>query len=95
LADASALVTAGNVHQALKNTVASIDVDPDLAHLVLRELCGCGWKCIVAPYEADAQLAYLSRAGLVDFVISEDSDLLVFGARKVLYKLDFSTLVGQ
>ena len=45
-------------------------------------------QCIVAPYEADAQLAYLSKEGLVDVVITEDSDLLVFGAKRVLYKMD-------
>lgn len=43
---------------------------------------------MVAPYEADAQLAYLERVGLVDGVITEDSDLLVFGCRRVLLKLD-------
>lgn len=43
---------------------------------------------IVAPYEADPQLAYLERAGLVDGLITEDSDLLVFGARTVIFKLD-------
>jgi exonuclease-1 len=40
-------------------------------------------KFVVSPYEADAQLAYLSMSGKVDGVISEDSDLLVFGAKKV------------
>ncbi len=34
---------------------------------------------IVAPYEADAQLAFLSRNQLCDAVITEDSDLIVFG----------------
>ena len=43
---------------------------------------------LVAPYEADAQLAFLSRNGWVDAVVSEDSDLLVFGCTTVLYKLD-------
>ena len=38
---------------------------------------------IVAPYESDAQLAYLARNSLVDFVITEDSDLIVFGVEKV------------
>eukprot|EP01039_Chlorochromonas_danica_P005978 gene5978-6581_t len=42
---------------------------------------------LVAPYEADAQLAYLSNTGDVDIVISEDSDLLVYGCQRVLYKL--------
>jgi exonuclease-1 len=46
---------------------------------------------VVAPYEADAQLAYLERIGLVDGIITEDSDLLVFGCRTVLFKLDTVT----
>ena len=42
-----------------------------------------GVECIVAPYEADAQLAFLSKSGIADVVITEDSDLLVFGCKKV------------
>jgi exonuclease-1 len=42
---------------------------------------------IVAPFEADSQIAYLYKKGLVDFSISEDSDLVPFGVKKVLYKL--------
>lgn len=38
---------------------------------------------IVAPYEADAQLAYLIREGIADVVITEDSDLLAFGCKQV------------
>lgn len=44
-----------------------------------------GVDCLVAPYEADAQLAYLNKAGLVQAVITEDSDLLAFGCKKVLH----------
>ncbi len=43
---------------------------------------------IVAPYEADAQLAYLSLNELVECVLTEDSDLLVYGCKRALYKLD-------
>jgi exonuclease-1 len=47
-----------------------------------------GLECIVAPYEADSQLAYLNKRGYVDFVITEDSDLLLFGAKSLFYKMD-------
>lgn len=43
---------------------------------------------VVAPYEADAQLAYLERMDIVDAILTEDSDLLVFGCKNVLFKLD-------
>ena len=42
----------------------------------------------VAPYEADAQLAYLSKSGIADVIFTEDSDLLAFGAKKVFMKFD-------
>lgn len=42
----------------------------------------------MAPYEADAQLAYLEKNNIIDGVITEDSDLLVFGCKTVLFKLD-------
>lgn len=42
-----------------------------------------GVDCVVAPYEADAQLAYLTKCGLAQAVITEDSDLLAFGCKKV------------
>lgn len=47
-----------------------------------------GIEYIVAPYEADAQLAYLERIGKIQGIITEDSDLLVFGCQTVLYKLN-------
>ena len=41
----------------------------------------------VAPFEADAQLAYLVMAGHFAFAITEDVDILIYGATKVLCKL--------
>ncbi|KZV46516.1 exonuclease 1 [Dorcoceras hygrometricum] len=47
---------------------------------------------VVAPYEADAQLAYLSglevEEGGVVAVVSEDSDLLAYGCPAVVFKMD-------
>lgn len=38
---------------------------------------------MIAPYKADAELAFLLKQGHADFVISEDSDLLAYGCEKV------------
>jgi exonuclease-1 len=46
-----------------------------------------GVEFIVAPYEADAQMAYLATNGLVDVVITEDSDLLTYGCPRVSCQL--------
>lgn len=43
---------------------------------------------IIAPYEADAQLASIAHSGVADFVITEDSDLLVYAVPRVLFKVD-------
>lgn len=51
----------------------------------LREL---SIKFIVAPFEADAQLAYMCRKGWVNCVISEDSDLLAYGCPNTFFKMD-------
>ncbi|KAK9914692.1 hypothetical protein M0R45_038454 [Rubus argutus] len=42
---------------------------------------------IVAPYEADAQLAYLANNGMVDAVVTEDSDLIAFGCPNIIYNM--------
>lgn len=55
-----------------------------------KELRRSGVPFVVAPYEADAQMAYLDRTGQVAAVISEDSDLVLFGCQRILYKLDHS-----
>lgn len=38
---------------------------------------------IVAPYEADAQMAFLAQTNRVDIVLTEDSDLLAYGCPTV------------
>ena len=42
----------------------------------------------MAPYEADAQIAYMVKNGLANFAISEDSDLIAYGCPKILMKVD-------
>lgn len=66
----------------------AVDVTPQMAYQLIKEFRAQSVSFVVAPYEADAQLAFLEREGIVDGVITEDSDLLVWGCNTVLYKLD-------
>ncbi|CCL98226.1 uncharacterized protein FIBRA_00220 [Fibroporia radiculosa] len=88
LARANALAAQGKHGQAREYYVKCIDVTPQMAYQLIKALRAESVPYVVAPYEADAQLAYLERIGIVDGIITEDSDLLVFGCKKVLFKLD-------
>ncbi|GAA5826340.1 hypothetical protein JCM3770_000129, partial [Rhodotorula araucariae] len=88
LARGRAFVAEGKGAQARECFVKAVDVTPAMAFQLIKALRREGIQYVVAPYEADPQLAYLEKAGLVDAVVTEDSDLLVFGCRNVLFKLD-------
>ncbi|KAI1000152.1 hypothetical protein K3495_g8046 [Podosphaera aphanis] len=82
------LLNAGKTSQAHLEFQRSLDVTPEMAQQLIEELKLNGVKYIVAPYEADPQMVYLERKGIIDGIISEDSDLLVFGAKCLLTKMD-------
>lgn len=82
------LLNAGRKTQAYLEFQKAVDVTPEMARQLIDELKKCNVKYIVAPYEADSQLVYLERKGIIDGILSEDSDLLVFGAKCLLTKLD-------
>ncbi|KAK6123068.1 hypothetical protein DH2020_043187 [Rehmannia glutinosa] len=70
----------------------AVTVTPLMAHQLIQILRSEKIEFVVAPYEADAQLAYLSgleaeKGGIVA-VISEDSDLLAYGCPAVVFKMD-------
>ena len=66
----------------------AVDITPEMARQLIEELKKSGVQYVVAPYEADAQLVYLERQEIIQGILSEDSDLLVFGAKRLLTKLD-------
>jgi 5'-3' exonuclease len=59
----------------------------DILAELLNEFRKRKWPFLVAPYEADGQLAYLANTGAVDVVVTEDSDLIGLGVPTLIYKL--------
>ncbi|KAM0327052.1 hypothetical protein ACHAQA_006175 [Verticillium albo-atrum] len=82
------LIKAGKHSQAYAEFQKSIDVTPEMARNLIDELKKIQVEYVVAPYEADSQLVYLERQGVIGGILSEDSDLLVFGCKRLLTKLD-------
>lgn len=56
----------------------------------LLDLMGVPW--VQAPTEGEAQASYMSKTGIVDSVVSQDYDCLLFGAKRVLRNF---TLYGR
>ncbi|KDR79971.1 hypothetical protein GALMADRAFT_62406 [Galerina marginata CBS 339.88] len=88
LARGKAFIAQGKHSQARDCFIKCVDVTPQMAFQLIKALRAESVPYVVAPYEADAQLAYLERTGIVDAILTEDSDLLVFGCQNVLFKLD-------
>lgn len=78
----------GDRKLAWKEFMKAAGVTPEMAKSVMVELDRKHVKYVVAPYEADPQMVYLEKIGLVDGILSEDSDLLIFGCRRLITKLN-------
>lgn len=78
----------GKPSQAHLELQKAVDVTPEMARQLIDELKRQNIQYVVAPYEADVQLVYLEKKGIIQGILSEDSDLLVFGAKRLLTKLD-------
>ncbi|XP_001603157.2 exonuclease 1 [Nasonia vitripennis] len=95
---AAELIKMGKITEGKNLLRRSLDVSHKMALEVMKECQAHNVDCIVAPYEADAQLAYLNISGIVDVVITEDSDLTLFGCKKIFFKMDmygYGVLVEQ
>ena len=68
---------------------AAISIMWEMVTLVIDALRERGYMYVVAPYEADGQLAALCRAGLVHAVFTIDTDLIVLGCAKTYLKINY------
>ena len=91
----TALLRAGQRSEALALFSKAVDVTPRMAKEVLDACAAAGVEAVVAPYEADAQLAYMVISGQCEAVLTEDSDLVVFGCPRILFKLEDSGRVDE
>lgn len=86
-AKAKEFLRAGKTEEAKKEFAKGVDITHEHAVQLMTECRKLGVDCITAMYEADSQLAYLNKIGIADYIISEDSDLILFGCNKILFKL--------
>ena len=77
----------GKIDEARKYYTRSIFIKSKQLDLFAEILDELKIEHVTAPYEADAQIAYMVKEGIADFAITEDSDLVVFGCPKVLLKI--------
>jgi exonuclease-1 len=66
----------------------AVEIGSETVLTWIDELKKLNIEYIVAPYEADAELAFLARSGYVDAVLTEDGDLLAYQTPVTLFKLD-------
>ncbi|XP_952828.1 exonuclease 1, putative [Theileria annulata] len=74
--------------EIMRKCMQAIQITPEIVHRVITICKKINVTVVVSPYEADAQISYLCRTGVADFAISEDSDLIVYGCPKIIYKLN-------
>ncbi|KYQ50503.1 Exonuclease 1 [Trachymyrmex zeteki] len=89
---ATDLIQMGQVTEGTNLLKRAIDITHEIALELIKQCQNENIDCIIAPYEADAQLAYLNISGIADVIITEDSDLILFGCKKIFFKMD---LVGN
>ena len=82
------LVAEGKRQEALQMFTQSLSVTKEMIRQFILLLIRLKVPYIIAPYEADAEIAFLSRTGIVDAVISEDSDTLCYRCPCAIFKLN-------
>lgn len=65
-----------------------VSISKEMLQNVIQMLRNENVEYIVSPYESDAQMCYLQKIGYIDYIMTEDSDLIAFGSDKILYKFD-------
>jgi len=92
---AQQLEKSGDMEGARKCYNSAVDVTPEMGRKFMDALDEHRVPYVVAPYEADSQLAHMARSKVIDGVITEDSDLVAYGVSHVWFKWDRETLMAD
>lgn len=76
-----------NIEEQGKLEKYSTHIDNDVKYVFLDYLQFRKIPFIVAPYEADAQLAFMFQKRMIDIIVTEDSDLIAYNCTKILKSL--------
>ncbi|KAM0679311.1 Rad2 nuclease [Binucleata daphniae] len=87
------LLKRNKVQEAKKLMRQCISVKNEYLYDILQMLKAENIEYIISPYESDAQLCYLQKINYVDYLLTQDSDLIVYGCDKILYNLKEFTLM--
>lgn len=82
------LLKANNLSRAKELMKRCVSINEYFLCSVLEFLKKNDIEFIISPYESDAQLTYLQRINYIDYILTEDSDLILFGCTNILYKFD-------
>ena len=67
------------------NYIQAVEIVPQQMFNFQHYISDMNIPYIVAPFEADAQLTYLYKEGLIDCVLTNDSDLVIYGVEKIIF----------
>ena len=75
--------------------IHSQKIDKEITHIFIDFCKEKKYPFVVAPFEADAQLLFLLHSGQIDYIYSEDSDILARGCDSIVrgLKMDNSVRV--
>ena len=90
LKKAVALKEQGKLFEARQKFLQAVHISREVRDAFIRLLGHMKIEHYIAPYEADAQLAYMFLTKRAQIIITEDSDLMVFGVTKCFFKMDKS-----
>ena len=63
----------------------------DIYDIVHRWALANSIKCVCAPMEAEWQLVSMEAEGLIEAIVSNDSDILALGGKKLISSINFKT----